>query len=467
MKKVFCLYILCQLLLLVVSCSNNDTVVIDTNTDIFTNLDYCVLSEEADPILVIHEGIISQKADTFRIIRDNKTFAVVLLSKPHIIAQANQNEEWGYFQFPKIFRAENGYLIAKWQMKDDSHTAFGLDKYERLTSKDEGTTWETIDFDYFEKEQYRVELRNGDILQVKEPTSKNINDFGSFPLPVNPEPIGGQKYNFYRESELPEELKGLYFEYYDKLSNKTTQIHASLNDPDYLRYVAQDNLMPVVWRGDIKELNDGSLIAGVYPCLYQNSEGKVLRSAVSFYKSTDKGNNWNIIGKIPYTDGKRDYSSFIFDDYNGFNEPTFEVLKDGTYICVMRNFHWSAPMCKTFSRDEGYTWSEPEPFTPNGVKPRLMLLGNNVLVLTSGRPGLQLRFSIDGDGKKWTEAIDMMPFIDEDGNYKSDRETCGYSDLIPFNDNTFYMVYSDFRIKNVIGEDRKSILFRKVEVIKK
>jgi len=461
MKKVLCLYVVFQFFLFGGSCSNNDVVVTDKESDVFSNLNLSILDEEINPSLVIHEGVISQKADTFRIVRKGKTIAVVLLSEPIRVAQANQVEKWGYFQFPKIFRAENGYLIVKWQMKDDSHIVFGIDNYGRLASKDEGATWDAINFDYFEKEQYRVEKKTGDILQVKEPTSKNIKDYNSFPLPVNDEPI--LNYDFYRESELPEDLRGVYFEYRDKLLGKTKLVHASLNDPGYLRY-AIDNLMPMVWRGDIKELNDGSLVAGVYPCLYQNSEGKVLRSAVSFYKSVDNGINWNIIGKIPY--GGDEYDTYIFDGSVGWNEPTFEILDDGTYICVMRNYNWNVPMHKSFSRDMGKTWSIPEPFTPNGVKPKLLLLDNGVLILTSGRPGVQLRLCVEGDGAVWTEPIDMMPFIDKEGKYKSNRESCGYTDIIPVDDHTMYMVYSDFLTEDKNGEYRKSILFRKIEVIK-
>lgn len=465
MNCYLCYFILFILVNIVcVSCSKNDNYGEEVHNE-FNNDNIQPVYEENELNLEIRQGIVSQKQDTFRVVKNGETVAVVRLSQPVVVAQAEKEEQWGYFQFPMIFRVQNGNLIVKWQMKDDSHTAFGLDRYGRLASKDEGATWETINFDYFDKEQYRVELRNGDILQVKEPKSKNIKDYNFFPLPVNSEPI--LNYNFYREAELPEDLRGIYFEQWTKSDNKMIQIHASLNDSGYLRYAAIDNLMPMVWRGNIKEKDDGTLVAGVYPCFYQNSKGNVLRSAVSFYESADNGNKWDLIGKIPYSDGVKDYSTFVFDEYNGFNEPTFEILKDGTYICVMRNYHWSAPMCKSFSNDGGHAWSLPEPFTPNGVKPRLMLLDNNTLVLTSGRPGLQLRFSVDGDGMAWTEPIDMFPFIDEDGKYCSDRETCGYSDLMAVDDHTFYMVYSDFRTKNADGDYRKSIVFRKVEVIKK
>ena len=151
---------------------------------------------------------------------------------------------------------------------------------------------------------------------------------------------------------------------------------------------------------------------------------------------------------------------------NEFDEPTFEVLPDSTFICVMRSGSTS-PMYKTFSYDKGYSWTKPEPFTPNGVNPKLMRLGNNVLVLASGRPGVQLRFSLDGDGKTWTEPIEMLPFSYSSFNKDMAFEaTCGYANIIADGENSFYIVYSDFKTKNTKGEQRKAIMVRRVEVVK-
>lgn len=133
-------------------------------------------------------------------------------------------------------------------------------------------------------------------------------------------------------------------------------------------------------------------------------------------------------------------------------------------MCVMRT-GYAHPLFKTFSYDKGFHWTKPEPFTPNGVYPILKRLKNNVIVLVSGRPGLQLRFSIDGDGKVWTEPIDMMSFITAQGTYDI-YSSCGYGDILLCDDGVFYLVYSDFKTKNLNGEYRKSIMFRRIEIIK-
>lgn len=219
--------------------------------------------------------------------------------------------------------------------------------------------------------------------------------------------------------------------------------------------------MPIVWWGNIKELDNKTLLAGVYPCYYKSFERDEIYEAVSFYKSSDEGKTWEFVGKIPF-------DVDVFLKRNGgksFDEPTFEVFKDGTLLCVMRTGS-SAPMYKSFSNDLGKTWSQPMAFTPNGVKPTLKLLKNGVLVLASGRPGIQLRFSLDGTGNGWTNAIDMIPFMNPDGTYNRDV-SCGYASICEDGRNSFYLVYFDFTTINEKGKTRKSIWFRKIEVFTK
>lgn len=169
----------------------------------------------------------------------------------------------------------------------------------------------------------------------------------------------------------------------------------------------------------------------------------------------------NITGKIPFKyDGIADVRG-----EKEYVEPTFEILADSSLICIMRTGNVS-PMYKTFSRDLGKTWTVPEAFTPNGVMPRLLLLKNGVLVLVSGRPGIQIRFSLDGTGSVWTEPIEMIPFMNDDGTFQRDV-SCGYASIIEASDDTFYIVYSNFTTKNSEGQTRKTIWFRKVTVNRK
>ena len=120
-------------------------------------------------------------------------------------------------------------------------------------------------------------------------------------------------------------------------------------------------------------------------------------------------------------------------------------------------------MYRNISSDEGRTWSQGVPFTPNGVKPHLLQLANGVLVLTSGRPGVQVRFSFDGNGEVWTDPFDMISYLSSAGNYDTSL-TCGYAPIVACGNNSFYIAYSDFKYRTSAGVVRKAIKFRKITV---
>ena len=406
--------------------------------------------------LSVHEGIFSNEAQRIKYRTEGKTCAVIELSAPVKVSQSDREEAWGFYQFPSIAKADDGTLIVSWSMVNDSHESYGK-KSDRpegpMVSKDGGTTWQTIDKNYNAYTRgYNGRRRNGDILEVVTPESKDISAYASFPEEVGR--VGN--ISFYPMDALPEEFQGVYFNYRAK-DGETSSFHATLKDPGLLRY-AIDGKMPVVWWGNIEELEDRSLAAMVYPCYYLDQDGLVQPVSASFYKSGDNGRSWVFESNIPFKDG----NAFKGGDH-GFTEPAFKILKDSTFLCVMRT-GFTSPMYKTFSYDRGKTWTDPVPFTPNGVLPNLLQLDNGVLVLSSGRPGVQLRFSLDGTGERWTEPIDMVHFMNVDGSYTRDV-SCGYTSMIENGRDSFFLVYSDFTTKNSEGEPRKSIWCRKVRII--
>ena len=109
-------------------------------------------------------------------------------------------------------------------------------------------------------------------------------------------------------------------------------------------------------------------------------------------------------------------------------------------------------MYRTRSSDGGRTWSKPAVMAPNGVMPRLLRLGNGMLVLSSGRPGVQLRFSKSGLGDDWSEPVDVLPPTSD----KLDVDSCGYTGLVALDRDTFLIVYSWFQKPDADGRAAQS-----------
>jgi hypothetical protein len=128
---------------------------------------------------------------------------------------------------------------------------------------------------------------------------------------------------------------------------------------------------------------------------------------------------------------------------DGFTEPAFTRLRDGSLYCVLRTTDGNGvgPMYRTRSLDGGRTWSKPAVMAKNGVMPRLLRLGNGMLLLSSGRPGVQLRISKSGLGDDWSEPVDVLPPTSD----KLDVDSCGYTGLVALDRDTFLIVYSWFQ----------------------
>lgn len=426
-------------------------------------------SKPSEDQFQIHEGILSIHKQTIILKEGRKKVARIKLGEPIIVAIADEPEKWGYFQFPSIFRTEDRTLLICWQMRADSYKAYGKKNSgkNKMMSRDNGETW--IDYDgRFDTEWYFYNILNGkEYMSIYVPSPTIISNINSFPNPIDAIEDYGEKYTFYRNSDLPEDLKGIYVrKWTDRHANarQITTIHANFNDKELCRY-ATDDQMSVLWSGDIKTLRNSDIIGSTYRGFYCNEKGNVLPSGISFYKWNEESVSWDILGKIPFQPDSVAEPQGQDRRVWGFTEPTFEEMENGVLVCVMRSSYQEnlGPMYKSKSIDGGRTWSKPCPFTPNGVKPHFLKLGNGTLVLSSGRPGVQLRFNLDGSGEKWTEPIEMLSFMKDDGGYNREV-SCGYTDLLPIDDNTFFVVYSDFFEHNQKGEQRKAIKIRKIAV---
>jgi len=414
------------------------------------------------------DGVPAYGATAIRYKQQGKTTFDIRFKEPVVISVASRPEKWGFFQFPNIDRMADGNIVAKWNLTQDAIEAYGNDTRGTAVSANGGKSW---NLQSSEEPGNAVLLPNGDRIAIYTPKPIPEKEL-QLPAPVG---VGLENYrksnfNFYRLSELPESRQGVYFKRQKKGSSKWELEKATLDDPQAARY-SLAGLVPIVWWGDIKIAGDGSLIAGIYPGFLIDKNGKTdPRSGAFFYRSTDNGHHWSILGRIPFQlDMAGDTSSA---KRMGYTEPAFEILKDGTFLCVLRTTDGAGigPMYGSYSGDQGRTWSVPRVITPAGVLPRLLQLSNGVLVMSSGRPGVQLRFSTDARGMQWSRAFEMLP---HDIDFKKElsggsaQVSCGYTGLLPAGANKFLIIYSDFHYQTPEGTIRKAIKVREVVIDKK
>lgn len=384
---------------------------------------------------------------------------VVSWTEPFVLGVATQPEGWGFFQFPVLVRADDGELFSKWSMQADSIASYGGPSAPWKVSRDRGRTWSAISHERAGAAE-GIALPDGDRLAIVTPKPVKVADL-KLPAPVGTtiENYSRSPRDFYRLDQIPPASQGVYLKRLRRGAARWEAEHATLDDPGGLRYT-MEGLLPIVWWGDLRIASDRSIFAGVYPGYHIEADGTAnVRSDVPFFRSTDAGRSWTAVGRIRYEpDLAADPKG---RDRAGFTEPAFVILQDGTFFCVLRTTDGlgHGPMYASRSRDRGATWSQPEVIAPAGVLPRLLSLDNGVVVLTSGRPGVQMRFSADGECRRWTPPLELLPY-DGAKAVALNEVSCGYTGMVALGPDCLLLIYSDFNHPIAAGELRKAIKLR-------
>jgi len=162
------------------------------------------------------------------------------------------------------------------------------------------------------------------------------------------------------------------------------------------------------------EMPDGSLLSPMYGCLEDETQDRLASETYEvpyaswLVRSQDKGRSWQYYSTIAYEPSM---------GLEGFCEGSLIRLPDSMMLCALRNTGngrlVGSGLYMTWSCDDGKTWSllpqrvfcDYEPIT--GIWPQLVYLPNGVLALSTGRPGLRIMFSPDGEGRCWTQQIEF------------------------------------------------------------
>ena len=106
------------------------------------------------------------------------------------------------------------------------------------------------------------------------------------------------------------------------------------------------------------------------PCASSVARVQTANSIV-FLRSEDHGYTWGVLGEIPYRpDRAADPQA---DRRDGFTEPEFNLMPDGSVLCLIRTHDLLGvgPLYWCRSLDSGQSWSHPHVFDDCGVWPRL------------------------------------------------------------------------------------------------
>lgn len=253
-----------------------------------------------------------------------------------------------HLNFPWAFRGPGGFIALNCSIGQHTVTERGM----RLVSDDDGETWTKPTQDTVSG--MGTLLRDGRAVMLSCWNPKT-NDEGAYVVTTLYYADGGRR--------LAERIPGVF----------TLPFQMA---PHFHR--------------SIVEMPDGALIATVYG---RREGDKKYTSAV--VRTDDGGKHWRFLSIIAHSEEVGN---------EGFCEPVIECLPNGDLLCAMRV---GGPLHVCRSTDEGESWSEPVAVADHGVCPDLLLTSNGVVVLSFGRPNVDLLFSPDGTASEWTNPVTL------------------------------------------------------------
>ncbi len=132
---------------------------------------------------------------------------------------------------------------------------------------------------------------------------------------------------------------------------------------------------------------------------YQGDKRETTEALVS----EDEGRTWRYLSTIAGPDA-------VADAKEGWDEPCMVALANGDLMCVSRvGGGREQLLARAYSSDGGKSWTASDRLPAWSVSPNMVRLHNDVIALSSGRPGIFLWFSTDGRGEHW-EPFDVLAY---------------------------------------------------------
>ena len=374
------------------------------------------------------------------------------LSEPVIAGQGKCNV-WGPYQFPELMCTRGGSILCSWAMHHDTIEYTG--ESGDAVSDDSGLTWRArTEADI---PVYDVPMGNGKCFAGFVGKGAHTVDYLEKYTPI----CQRRDIRIYAADEIPEVDRTLICREYDPVTGEITSFPAALNWPDMpLMVYPGDRIYPICQLMAISNRNGMiALDDGLYFCTYGGSytQDEPYRgfNSVYIFRSADMGRTWDLLSRL-------DVDAVTFhaaSHFEGLDEPMMGEMPDGSVVMLMRTGS-GLPSWIVRSTDHCRTWSTPEKFDEIGVLPVLLTLDCGVTLSSYGRHKLYLRATSDPSGMAWQDHTEI-PLTPGQGD-----RSCYYTDMIPLSETEALWVYTDFHYPSPAGEPMKTVLTRKITVVR-
>lgn len=397
------------------------------------------------------------------------------LDDPVVVALQPSNEErvWGRWQFPALQYTKHGQILASFAYGKDDVSYSGYNLY--MISEDKGKTWHS------QKGEGADKAPNKNAIQPPKYTKmSNGKCFAGFVSKgaYKADYIEAYTHIYYDgerkcflADDIAEEVdQKVFAREYDPVTGKTETFECNIIWPNMPLTVYNDNVVyPITMIFALSNeagihVIDGDLYFLLYwPGLDCEEKDRARLSEKAgphhayIFKSSDCGRTWEL------------YSQLLADklppeikgDYEGYSEPHMAKMPDGSWIMLIRTgCNRSSLIAKSF--DNCKTWTKPKEFDTIGVLPQLLTLGCGVTLSSYGRPELRVRATSDPSGEKWEDPI-TIELHGKDMIFWN--ISCFYTQLLPLDDSSALLIYSDFHYPDADGNKVKAILTRRIRVI--